>query len=345
MTPAFVLGMLFPLFIIILGFGSAAAERENGNLRLLMAQSVRPATLFWGKSMGLWAATLGMALPFFTAGALVLAITGAEGEHWLRYTLILLLYIAYFGCFIHLTLLISAWSGKLNAALVMSLGLWVLICLVIPKAAVNFARQKYPAPTWQAYHDSIREDLAKGVDGHDGTDLYSRKLEEETLKEFGVDSVHLLPFNWDGYIMQKGEEHETYVFQKHKTQLLDIYSLQQGLHRAASIFSPYLLISSLSQQLSGTDVHVYFDFLAAAERYRVQLVGELNKDLTDNFEYGDWGGKRGREFFATNVRFEYEAPPLGKLTASLVPSTIILMLWLLVSGFVAILSFIRLKPL
>jgi ABC-2 type transport system permease protein len=345
LTPAFVLGMLIPLFIIVLGFGSAAAERENGNLRLLLAQGVKPTSLFLGKSLGLWAAVLLLALPFFLAGALGLLVAGAGGEHWLRYACTLLLYLAYFGCFIHLTLLISAWAGRQNVALVGALGVWVFACLIVPKAAVNIAKQLHPAPNWVAYNAAIKEDLKNGVDGHDGSDVFSKKLEAETLKKHGVDSVHKLPFNWDGFIMQKGEEHETFVFQKHKSKLLDVYQRQRQVHSTAAIFSPFVLTNILSQRLAGTDVDVYFDFLAAAERYRVKLVGELNDDLTYNFKYGDWEGKRGKAFFANNAKFEYVPPTLDSLLADLAKPAGAMLIWLVVSGLAAVVFFNRLKPL
>lgn len=345
LTPAFVMSMLMPLFIIVLGFGAAASERENGNLRLIMAQGVKPAILFIGKSFGLWAVVLLLSLPFFLAGAVGLLFAGAGGEHWLRYAFLALLYLAYFGCFINLTLLISAWAGRQNTALVGSLGLWVFSCLVVPKAAVNIAKQLHPAPDWQTYHTAIKEDLKNGVDGHDGADVFSKKLEEETLKKYGVDSVQHLPFNWDGFIMQKGEEHETYVFQKHKSKLLDIYQLQRQVHSTAAVFSPFVLANIISQRLAGTDVDVYFDFLAAAEKYRVQLVGELNDDLTQNFKYGDWEGTRGKDFFSNNVRFEYQPPALSRLVGSLLIPTGAMILWLIFSGAAAILFFNKMKPL
>lgn len=344
LTPAFVLTMLMPLFIIVLGFGSMAAERENGNLRLLLSQGVRPSALFLGKSLGLWSVVLVLAAPFFVAGAGGLMFVGVSGEYWLRYALTIMLYLIYFGCFIHLVLLISAAAGRQNASLVASLGLWVLVCLITPKIAVNAAKQLYPTPTLQAYKNAVKEDLEKGVDGHDATDLFSKKLEEETLKNYGADSVQQLPFNWAGFIMQKGEEHETYVFQKHRQKLLDVYEKQQRIHRAAAVVSPYMLTNSISQCLSGTDVNTYFDFLAAAERYRIQLVGELNDDLTKNFKYGDWDGKRGKAFFAKNSRFEYQPPNLGSVLPRLVPSALAMLIWLLVSGFLAVFFFKKIKP-
>lgn len=344
LTPAFVLGMLMPLLIIVLGFGAAAAERENGNLRLLLAQGMKPSTLFWGKSLGLWAAVLLLALPFFLAGAVGLLVAHAEGEHWVRYTCLVLLYMVYFGCFIHLTLLVSAWAGRQNVALVGAIGVWVFACLIVPKSAVNIAKQLHPAPNLISYNAAIKADLKNGVDGHDAADVFTKKLEEETLKKYGVDSVQFLPFNWDGFIMQKGEEHQTYVFQKHKSELLDIYRQQRQIHSAAAMLSPFVVTSLLSQQLAGTDVDVYFDFLAAAEKYRVQLVGELNGELTKNFKYGDWNGTRGKAFFANNARFEYAPPSLGSLLGDLAKPAGAMLIWLVVSGLGAVFFFSRLKP-
>lgn len=154
-----------------------------------------------------------------------------------------------------------------------------------------------------------------------------------------------LPFNWDGFIMQKGEEHETFVFQKHKSKLLEVYQRQREVHAAAAVFSPFVLTNILSQRLAGTDVDVYFDFLAAAEKYRVQLVGELNGDLTNNFKYGDWEGKRGKDFFAKNARFEYQPPSVSSLLGSLSKPAGAMLLWLTVSGIAAVLFFQRLKPI
>lgn len=144
--------------------------------------------------------------------------------------------------------------------------------------------------------------------------------------------------------MQKGEEHETYVFQKHKSRLLEVYQHQRQFQAAAAVFSPFVLANLISRRLAGTDVEVYFDFLAAAEKYRVQLVGELNKDLTENFKYGDWSGTRGSEFFAQNARFEYRPPELSSLLAGLVAPMGFMLAWALLSGIAAFFFFKKLKP-
>jgi ABC-2 type transport system permease protein len=344
LTPAFVLAMLFPLLIIVLGFGTIAGERESGNLRLLLAQGVRPVPLFLGKTLGLWAATALLAVPFFVLGGWGLLQSGTPAESWTRYGFMVLAYLLYFGCFIHLTVLISARAKRTGVALMATLGAWIFVCLLLPKAAVNTARWLHPTPSYQAYQDAIKRDLENGVDGHDPADAYTEQLEKATLKQYGVDSVQHLPFNWDGFVMQKGEEHETFVFQKHKNDLLTIFDRQQQVHQVAALASPYLLVNLASQQLAQTDVRNYHDFLAAAERYRIQLVGELNNDLTHNFKYGDWGGKRDTAFFAKNIRFEYATPDLTATMSGVMPVLWLLMGWFLLSGLLGILIFKQLKP-
>lgn len=345
LTPAFVMGVLIPLLIIIMGFDAAAGERENGNLRLLMSQGVKLSSLFWGKSLAIWIVVLLMALPFFVAGSIGLMLFNATADDWIRYSILILVYLIYFGCFINITLLISAWLGKRNTALVGSLFLWVFTCLIVPKVTVNLSRKIHAAPSWQTYNNTISDDLKNGVDGHDATSEFTEKLQEETLKKYGVDSVQDLPFNWDGFRMQKGEEHETFVYQKHKSKLLGVYKDQNRILNRASILSPFLLTSGLSQKLSGTDVEVYFDFLAAAEKYRIELVGELNGELTENFEYGDWNGTRGKDFFSKNIDFDYQSPKLASFSDKLKISILGLALWFTISGLAALFLFNKLKPL
>ena len=145
--------------------------------------------------------------------------------------------------------------------------------------------------------------------------------------------------------MQKGEEHETFVYGKQREKLEAIYQEQLAVHRAMGFGSPYLLLKGASQSLAGTDVTTYFDFLAAAERYRIELVGELNGELRDNFAYGDWEGTRGADFFASNSTFEYSPKTLTELLPGLLLPLVYLLAWLLLSGGVGLFFYARLRPL
>ena len=70
---------------------------------------------------------------------------------------------------------------------------------------------------------SIEEDKKNGLDGHNPWNEAAKKLEEETLQTaYGVERIEELPFNYVGYRMQKGEEHEAEIYKKHYGLLKDI---------------------------------------------------------------------------------------------------------------------------
>jgi len=345
LSPAFILGVLFPIFIIIAGFSQFSGEREEGHLRLLLLQGANRIRLYLGKSLGLWMLIIILALPFFALGTAGLW-TGEDGwEAWQRYGIMVLGYLLLMGCFIHLILLISATFRSSDTALAFGLGFWVLLVFVLPRAAAHFANSRHPTPTLSAYQAAIDKDLSEGVDGHDSSSEFTKKLEAETLVAYGVDDVAALPFNWSGFVMQKGEEHESYVFQKHRDSLLEIFRRQEEWRTAFSWASPVLLLDLISSQLSGTDLGAYFDFLKQAETYRVQLVGELNRDLMENFNYGDWEGVRDSTFFAGNKRFEYLPPDLARIEGPVRDRFIQLLLWCILSGLTGLGIAARIKIL
>ncbi|HRF39205.1 MAG TPA: hypothetical protein PK198_10475, partial [Saprospiraceae bacterium] len=82
---------------------------------------------------------LSLALPFLLLGGLGLAAPGAGAEDWQRYGLMSAGYLIYLGCFIHLTLIVSAFAQRANVALVALLGIWIAMCLISPKAVADFA--------------------------------------------------------------------------------------------------------------------------------------------------------------------------------------------------------------
>ena len=53
LTAAACLQLLLPLLIILFAFGALAGERESGTLRQVLSLGVRPASLVFGKAMGL----------------------------------------------------------------------------------------------------------------------------------------------------------------------------------------------------------------------------------------------------------------------------------------------------
>ncbi|NJO03741.1 MAG: ABC transporter permease subunit, partial [Bacteroidia bacterium] len=220
LSPAFVLIYLLPLLIILVSFGSVSVEKERGMWPLMLSQGVAARQIVWGKVLGIGAVLGSLLLPFFLAGLLFLAIsTGTEAEDFTRYGLICLSLLMYYAIFVNISVFISGRVQKSGTALVGLLAFWIVSILLIPRISVHVAEYLYPVPSLGAYQSALKEDLEKGVDGHNPFNEYSQQLETQTLKKYGVDSVQHLPFNWWGFVMQKGEEHERAVYDKHVNQL------------------------------------------------------------------------------------------------------------------------------
>jgi ABC-2 type transport system permease protein len=63
----------------------------------------------------------------------------------------------------------------------------------------------------------------------------------------------------------------------------------------------------LSMQFAKTDLQTHYDFTQQAENYRIALVRDLNYDLKDNSNYGDWDYiSKEKDFFKKNVKFDYK---------------------------------------
>lgn len=332
LTPDFVLLFIIPLLIILLGYNSFTKEREMGTLTLLKSQGLSP----WKWMLGKWIALF---FPIFTITILLFVIAGLLLSNlddfgvfsWSSLFVLCLVYLVYYAIFSNLVLLVSAMTKKSGVALVLSLSLWILACLVAPKAASNFAENKYPYPTRQEFALNIQKDTDKGLDGHNPWSEEAKSLEEKVLKEHGVDSLQQLPFNFDGYLMQKGEEYEAEVFEKHYKKLRELNNKQSGVYKNLAVLSPYLPTRFLSMGIAQTGYAAYADFTEAAEKYRVATQKFLNDDLANSTTYGQYDYQAGPDFWKQLPEFTYEPPNLNKILSDNSSSLMILGIWLLFS--------------
>mgnify|MGYP001792670098 FL=1 len=329
LTPDFILLFIIPLFIILLGYNSFTKEREMGTLTLLKSQGISS----WKWMLGKWAALF---LPIFCITALLFLIAGflLNGLEnfgvfsWSSLFTLFLVYIAYYIVFTNLVLLISAKTKKSGISLVISLCVWIIACLAAPKAASNIAETKHPYPTRQEFAANVLKDRREGVDGHNPWSKEAKLLEVRVLQEYGVDSLHQLPFNFDAYRMQKGEEHEAEVYLKHYNHLKNQYSKQTQVYRGLAAISPYLPTRFLSMSIAHTDYATHWDFADAAEDYRVATQKFLNDNFAENSDYGDWGYRADASFWKSLPIFEYDPPELDFILSENFSNILILAFWI-----------------
>lgn len=331
MTVAFVLQMLLPLLIIFLCFGSFTQEKETGTLKLLLSQGVSLRQVAWGKISG-----YSKVVALVTAPALVLAsllMFGKGGfelgaDVLLRLLLFVLFYLAYFFIFIVLSVVVSALHQRSSTALVTLLGIWILCCVIIPKASANLGASLYTTPTKAQMDADVHEEVAKGIDGHsNGQDARTEALKQELLQKYGVDSVEQLLVNFDGIRMAAGEEHSTRVYQEHFDELTDIFEKQNRISEYAGLLNPYLAVRHLSMGMAGADFSHYIHFQQMAEDYRYNMAQELNHLQATKLTYGDKETRLSSETWAAMKPFTYDTPMAGWALGKHLVSVVALLLW------------------
>jgi ABC-2 type transport system permease protein len=332
LTPDFVLIFVIPLLIILIGFNSFTREHENNTLRLLKSQGVSSGKLAIGKWLGVFIPVLLIVVPIYIISALFLANIKDYGQFSLgALTILFGVYLIYYAVFTNITLVVSSVVKKSNVSFVILLGVWILSCLAMPKISTAIADSLYPYPTQVEFEEQIAADKKKGLDGHNPWNEESKKLEQETLKKYGVDSVQQLPFNWDGFLMQEGEKHTADIYFKHYQLLKDTYTNQSKVYRSTAALSPFLPARFLSMAISRSDYHSHWDFADAAEKYRIELVGKMNGAMMTNSKYGDWEYLEDETLWNSVEDFNYEPPTYAAVIGSNTSNLATLIGWLVLS--------------
>jgi ABC-2 type transport system permease protein len=332
LTPDFVLVFLIPLLIILLGFNSISREQESGTLRLLLSQGVKPFTLAAGKWLGLFFPVLLLVLPVYAMAAFLLAGLSQFGEFsLLALTVLFGVYLVYYAIFVNLTLLVSSLVRKSSLAFVTLLSVWIISCLAMPKITSAIAEELYPYPTQYEFEEQIASAKKNGLDGHDPWNAAAKKLEEETLAKYGVQNVAELPFNWDAFLMQQGEEHDAEIYFRHYNLLKETYESQARVHRATAVLSPFLPTRFLSMAICRTDYASHWNFADAAERYRIMLVGKMNGDMVNNSKTGEWNYQADDKLWQSVPDFEYQPPAYAVVFSVNKINFVTLLIWLAAS--------------
>lgn len=327
----FVLIYLFPLLIILIGYNSYTKEIELQTFRLLKSQGVSPVKLALGK----WFATF---IPVFILTAIIfliigLALSNLENLAFFEWNSLLFLFITYSFYYLiitTITVLISMWSNSSGMSLVSSLVIWIIFSFITPKIATNVANNMHPYPSKSEFNARIAEDKKYGLDGHNPWNKAAKQLEEETLKEYGVDSVQKLPFNYDAYRMQKGEEHEAKIYEKHYGILNRIAIEQNDLYKKLSFISPFIPVRFLSMDIANTSDNLHWKFTKAAEKYRIEKQRFLNYDFKDNSKTGEWSYKMSADKFAKLPKFNFVPPTLSQILDENTQNLLFILLWLFI---------------
>lgn len=328
---AWMVHTLFPLFIFLMGFGLLAGEREQQRLKWEVLQGVTPRQLLWGKWLALSAVAQAL-LVVITAVQWTMAAwltsTSLSGQFYsiLSWWLGQLLYLE---IFVSLSLLISAWSRTARQSLMVSLSVWLIMIVLIPRLAADWSARQHPLPARVIFNRQLAEDRKKGINGHDPQDERAKKFEDSLLRHYGVDSLSKLPVNADGLIMQADEVYSNQVYDIHFGRVREQLMKQISLARWFGAVSPVVSAQHLSMGACGTDVHAYLQFTRTAEDYRRYLIEALNLKMAyGGSKTGDWEWTVDESYFKSLRDYTYTPMLVGQVHRLYAREWILLTAWL-----------------
>ena len=326
-TPAQIVQGLLPILLIFIGFTSISREREQGTLPLLLSCGMGWRTFLVSKFASLAIVAMLLSSPLWGMllwTTIVNSFEPIDQDTSIRSLLLLAVLSMFLLCWCLLTIAISASMKSSHSSLGVLLVLWCVTTLFCGPLATTCASTLYPLPSQE---EVKKWSDRKKFNPESGENIFRKTredLERKLLAEYKVSSVKELPFKFDGVVMKAAEVQTDQIYEMDAEQLNSLLSRHDRVFAVASAVSPYLAIRNLSAALSATDRQHHEEFSRAAETYRRHLVLVVNeadaqKDSPDAL--------RGRALWQSVDKFEYRCPPLSRMGASLLSSSLILLLW------------------
>ncbi len=132
---AFIIKIIFTLYVLLLGYSSISGEKEQGTLRLILSNSHGRVKYLVSKYIAI---ILTVSIPLLIAVLISLIILGVSIPQVLtlnnlfRILSMLILAFAYLSIFAFLSLLISSLIHQSSLVLLILLAVWILFAIIIP---------------------------------------------------------------------------------------------------------------------------------------------------------------------------------------------------------------------
>ena len=320
---------IIPLLLIFFSFNIYTSEITSGRLKLLIVQGNSFSKIIFAKIMTL----LSLAALLFLVSILFQLLFNYNQIGWeqiFRLSIFLISYILYYLIIISFTVLVSLIFKNNTSALSLTLICWFLWTIFLPKTIGSFTENLTTQPSRFSLQNSMDEDRAKGIDGHNPEDKRIKNLEAKVLEEYNVDSLSQLPINFYGILLQADEEYGNKVWDKHYGKLYSNLIEQKKHYQLSGIINPFASLQSLSMATSGTDLIHHLDFLNKAEIYRRGFIKALNHEYT----YGDFkidgGNLSSSDFFKSINDFNYIELSIQKNIFKYFTDILCLILWTII---------------
>ncbi|WP_027535432.1 ABC transporter permease subunit [Bradyrhizobium sp. WSM3983] len=306
LSPAWLLQVLVPLLIIVIGFNSMSGERERGTLRQLLSLGVPARSLLLGKAAALASCAGVLIAPVGVGFAAFLVARLPAGERLdvvYRISWLAAGYGLYLGLFVFLTLAVSALVRSSRAALVILLGFWVAATLIAPRTASEAVNLLYPTPSRLAFDDHLSHDIAGAASKAWAAHFGARTQWDPSL-----------PLSKWGAALKVDDAAGYGALDENFGGLWDTFERQQRAQEWVGLVAPVVALRGFSMGLAGTDFSQHRDFSTAAETQRRKIQDIVSEDLikhADPLGNAHFTYKAGPELWASVPPFKYQLPSVS----------------------------------
>lgn len=295
-----IVAIIFSLLALLFSYDALTREKEDGTLRLQMANSLGRSKLLAGKVAGILMTLLPVVVFCFLLGGIIVLLSGdlafGAGE-WSRLALLALISLAYLIVFVLLGLFISSRTRDSVTSLVVCLFLWVVLVFLVPNLASTFAESFVP------------------IQSRDNLDAVLKDMDKGQRERINAAVEKLPPADWNMNWWMNGAEdgaRETYgctasFFERQRREMalgepmrldnadrkwdpqkeyLDSLSRQSRAAENLALLSPAGIFRAVAAAVCGTDRRAQEKRLDDIRRYRETFISWLKgKNIFEKFEY------------------------------------------------------------
>ena len=253
---AFIIGYVLSLIALLFTFDSISGEREQGTLRLMLANPIPRHTVLMGKFLG---ALISINIPFALAvlmNLLVISMSSAVllgADAWGRLGIIYFIAVLYTGLFLALGLLVSARVSRSAVSLVILLLTWVTFVIFVPSTLASIAGGFSSPMSSDEFWQRSDELYARRWERYDA--YFSERSEPSKEMQFKGEHV----------IEEAGEQER--LNEEHLTQQI----AQVKFARATTEISPVAISQHLLETFAGVGFERHLQFLENVKAYSQQF--------------------------------------------------------------------------
>jgi ABC-type transport system involved in multi-copper enzyme maturation permease subunit len=337
----FIVKIVLSLFAILFTYDAIVGEKEKGTLKLALSNDVPRDRLILGKAIGGYISLLLPLLIPLLLSLLFLLIApdvSLGGQDWGRLMFIFLMFFLYLSVFFTLGLFVSARTSRSSTSFLVLLFVWVIIVMVIPKAAVITAGQIKPIP-------SVHEITAK-------KDAFLQQIQSEGQKtaiEWGQKNradaqkdPKAFQERYLKYVQDLNQELTTKIDENNAALERDYQqkkNAQRDLAVNLSRISPASALTFGSMTLARTGVDEFDRFLASVRAYKPIYTKWINSKLAGSFNLQT--GEMGKINLDDMPQHVYEPEWLSKSLVRTIPDFALLLVMIIVFFVGAYVSFLR----